>query len=131
MRTFTPRRMIIAAAAFSLLLGAVALSSNFVVALALLFALGFAGISFTTAANTAIQLRVPDELRGRVISLYFMLFAGSTPIGGLLIGGAATLFGVPEALLLCAALCLLGVGGAVLYQQQMARPADPSPAPQA
>jgi MFS family permease len=120
MGRFTPRRMLIAAAAFSLLLGATAMTSNFIVALGLLFALGFAGISFSTAANTIIQLQVPDALRGRVISIYFTLFAGSTPIGGLLIGGAASLFGVPDALLLCAVLCLLGVGGASLYRHHSA-----------
>jgi MFS family permease len=124
MGSFTPRRMIIAAAAFSLLLGAVAASTSFVMAAALLFALGFAGISFTTAANTVIQLRVPDDLRGRVISLYFTLFAGSTPIGGLLIGAAASLFGVPDALLLCAVLCLLGVGAALVYQRSIPRAAQ-------
>lgn len=123
MGSFTPRRMIVAAAAFSLLLGAVALSGSFALTASLLFALGFAGISFTTAANTVIQLRVPDDLRGRVSSLYFMLFAGSTPIGGLLIGGAADLFGVPDALLICAALCLLGVGAALVYQRSIPRAA--------
>ncbi|MEI7646153.1 MAG: MFS transporter [Chloroflexales bacterium] len=125
MGSFTPRRMIIAAAAFSLLLGAVATTSNFAVAAALLFALGFAGISFTTAANTVIQLRVPDDLRGRVSSLYFMLFAGSTPIGGLLIGVTASFFGVPDALLICATLCLLGVCAALLYQRSIPRPVSP------
>ncbi|NTV64872.1 MAG: MFS transporter, partial [Oscillochloris sp.] len=119
MRNFTPRRMIVAAAAFSLLLGALSTTSSLPVALGLLFALGFAGISFTTAANTTIQLRVPDVLRGRVSSLYILLFAGSTPIGGLLIGGAANLIGVPHTILLCATLCLIGVGGGLLYQQRV------------
>ncbi len=122
---FTSRRIIIAAVAFSVLLGAVAATNNFIVSIALLFALGFAGISFTTAANTVIQLRVPDDLRGRVSSLYFMLFAGSTPIGGLLIGGVASLFGVPNALLICAVLCLLGVGVAMLYQRSIPRESAP------
>ncbi|MEI8308477.1 MAG: MFS transporter [Chloroflexales bacterium] len=122
---FTSRRIIIAAVAFSVLLGAIAATNNFIVSIALLFALGFAGISFTTAANTVIQLRVPDDLRGRVSSLYFMLFAGSTPIGGLLIGGVASLFGVPNALLICAVLCLLGVGVAMLYQRSIPRESAP------
>ncbi len=122
---FTSRRIIIAAVAFSVLLGAVAATNNFIVSIALLFALGFAGISFTTAANTVIQLRVPDDLRGRVSSLYFMLFAGSTPIGGLLIGGVASLFGVPNALLICAVLCLLGVGVAMLYQRSIPQESAP------
>jgi hypothetical protein len=46
------------------------------------------------------------------------LFAGSTPLGGLIIGSAANAFGVPDALLLCASLCLVGVGGAMLYRQR-------------
>ncbi|EFO79101.1 major facilitator superfamily MFS_1 [Oscillochloris trichoides DG-6] len=118
MRTFTPQRMIVSAMAFSLLLGALSRTTQLPLALGLLFALGFAGISFTTAANTTIQLRVPDHLRGRVSSLYFTLFAGSTPIGGLLIGGAANVIGVPNTLLLCATLCLLGVGAGTLYQRR-------------
>ncbi len=118
MRTFTPQRMIVSAAAFSLLLGALAVTTWLPLAFGLLFALGFAGISFTTAANTTIQLRVPDHLRGRVSSLYFTLFAGSTPIGGLLIGGAANVIGVPSTLFLCAILCLLGVGIGTLYQRR-------------
>jgi MFS family permease len=77
--------------------------------------MGFAGVSFSTAANTLLQLRVPDELRGRVMSVYSLLFMGSTPVGGLFIGATAHSFGVPDALLICAAVCLAGIGGALLY----------------
>lgn len=112
------RRLLIAAGAFSLLLGAVALTSNYLIAIVILLVLGFAGILFTTTASTLLQMRVPDELRGRVTSLYLLLFMGSTPIGGLLVGASANAWGVPLALVLCAALCLLGVGGAMLYQQR-------------
>jgi MFS family permease len=80
-------------------------------------ALGFAGILFSTSANTLLQLTVPDALRGRVLSLYMLLFAGSTPIGGLLIGSLSSVIGVSETLLVCAALCLLGVGAAGLYRK--------------
>jgi MFS family permease len=113
-RTITLRRLVLAATAFGLLLGAVALTQQFVVAALVLLALGFAGVSFTTAASTLIQLRVPDALRGRVTSVYLLLFVGSTPLGGLLVGSAAQAFGVPAALLLCATLCLLGVGCAMV-----------------
>ena len=44
------------------------------------------------------------------MSVYSLLFMGSTPVGGLFIGARADSFGVPKALLLCAALCLTGVG---------------------
>lgn len=115
-RQVTMRRLLLASAGFSILLGAVALSPVFALSGVLLVALGFMGITFTTTANTLLQLTVPDALRGRVVSLYFLLFAGSTPIGGLLIGTASRAFGVPVALLLCALLCALGLGGAVVYR---------------
>lgn len=117
-RKVTMRRLIVGSTIFSILLGAVAVSSNFIISGVLLIALGFAGILFSTSANTLLQLSVPDALRGRVMSLYMLLFAGSTPIGGLLIGSLSNVIGVPETLLFCAVLCLLGVGFAFLYQRR-------------
>ncbi|HMO56163.1 MAG TPA: MFS transporter [Roseiflexaceae bacterium] len=111
-------RVLVSAVAFSLLLGAVALSSNYWLSLGLLLILGFAGLIFTTTAGTLVQLRVPDALRGRVTSLYMLLFMGSTPIGGLLVGTTAAAWGVSSALLICAACCLLGIGGGFLYLQR-------------
>jgi len=115
-RQVTVRRLIVGSACFSLLLGAIAVSTSFAISAALLIALGFAGILFSTSANTLLQLNVPDALRGRVMSLYMLLFAGSTPIGGLLIGSLSNVIGVSETLLICAGLCLLGVGGALVYR---------------
>lgn len=123
MSKVTVRRLIIGSTIFSVLLGAVAVSTQYALSGALLIALGFAGILFSTSANTLLQLLVPDDLRGRVMSLYMLLFAGSTPIGGLLIGSLSNVIGVSETLLVCAGLCLLGVGGAVLYQRAHERPA--------
>ena len=112
----TLRRLVLGSLAFGLLLGALALSTSLAVSGALLVALGFAGILFSTSANSLLQLKTPDELRGRVMGLYMLLFAGSTPIGGLLIGSLSNVIGVPLTLLLCAALCLIGVGIALVYR---------------
>ena len=49
-------------------------------------------------ANTTMQLAVPDGLRGRVMSVYTTIFAGSTPIGGPMMGGLASLFGIAVSL---------------------------------
>ena len=114
------RRLLFGAAAFSVLLGFTAVVPVFGVAVVLLVALGFAGIMFTTSANTLLQLAVPDALRGRVLSLYWMLFAGSTPVGALLIGTLSKVLGVPETLGLCAALSLLGVGLGAAYGRRTA-----------
>lgn len=115
-REITPRRLLLGSAAFSVLLGAVAFSTSFALSAVLLVALGFAGITFATTANSLLQLTVPDELRGRVMSLYILLFAGSTPIGGFLIGTLSDIIGVSWTLFVCAVLCALGVGGAMLYR---------------
>ena len=115
-RRITLRRLIAGSACFSVLLGGVALSTNFPLSAVLLVALGFAGILFSTSANTQLQLTVPDALRGRVMGLYMLLFAGSTPIGGFLIGSLSNVIGVSLTLLICAGLCLLGVAGALVYR---------------
>jgi MFS family permease len=117
-RQVTRRRLVASAALFSLILGAVALSAHFALTALLLMALGCAGVIFTTSANTLLQLTVPNELRGRVMSLYILLFAGTTPIGGFLIGTLSSNLGVVWALLICAGLCLAGVAGALLYDQR-------------
>ena len=130
-RKLTIARLAAAAAAFAILLAAVAVTTRYNVTLGLLVAMGFAGVSFSTAANTLLQLRVPDELRGRVMSVYSLLFMGSTPVGGLFIGATAHTFGVPDALLLCAAICLAGVGAALLYgrgREAGKAPGQPEPA---
>jgi predicted MFS family arabinose efflux permease len=52
---------------------------------------------------------VPDELRGRVMGVYMMVFAGATPLGASLIGTIAEGGGVPAACLVGGSLALIGV----------------------
>jgi MFS family permease len=47
---------------------------------------GFAMIVFAISANTFVQQQVPDELRGRVMGVYSLIFGGLLPVGGLAIG---------------------------------------------
>ncbi|TMG23179.1 MAG: MFS transporter, partial [Chloroflexi bacterium] len=74
------------------------LSRSFPLSLACMFGIGAGGIAMAATANTTIQLAVPDHLRGRVLSLYTTLFAGSTPIGGIAMGAIAASAGTPVAL---------------------------------
>ena len=80
--------------------GEVALGFSQVYSLSLLLmvVVGFGAILMAATANTTIQLAVPDYLRGRVMSVYTTIFAGSTPIGGPLMGGIASFFGVAVSL---------------------------------
>jgi MFS family permease len=109
------RVMIGAASMFCVLLAGIGLSTSFELTAALLLLFGMVSLVFSTTINTTIQLSVPDELRGRVMSIFFLLMAGSTPIGGLITGQIADRFSVRDALLVEAACCAIGVGVALAY----------------
>lgn len=80
---------------------------------ATLVLLAFTGmfmITFSTTSNSLVQVQTPDHLRGRVMSIYTLVFAGLTPIGSFLSGSAANAFGASFTFGLGAVLCLLVVG---------------------
>jgi predicted MFS family arabinose efflux permease len=54
-----------------------------------LFVIGVLHITFTANTNTAIQMSIPDELRGRVMSVYQLVFDGVNPLGAFLTGTVA------------------------------------------
>lgn len=54
---------------------------------------GLTAMTFTTAAQSYLQLGTPDHLRGRVMGIYTMLFFAGTPVGAPLIGWLSDLFG--------------------------------------
>jgi len=109
------RTLLIGATAFAALLAAVAASHWYALTLVLLVALGVAGISFTATANSTLQITAPDHLRGRVMSLYMLLFAGTTPIGGQLTGIMAEHIGIQFTVGIEAAICALGIAAALAY----------------
>jgi len=117
-------------AAFAVLLGAVALSQWFYATLLVLLLLGMASTAFSATANTSLQMATPDHLRGRVMALYMLLFAGSTPIGGFFTGFMAEHLGVPATIGIEAGLCVLGLSAGLLYylshRRQVAATADAS-----
>jgi MFS family permease len=58
-------------------------------AIVVLVVIGFAFSLYASQSNSALQLTVPDRLRGRVLSLYGYVFFGTAPLGGLLAGWLA------------------------------------------
>ncbi len=107
--------LFVGGAAFAVLLAASALSQWYALTLLLLLALGMANTAFAATANTSLQLAVPDYLRGRVMALYMLLFAGSTPIGGFLTGYMAEHLGVSTALTINASVCAAGMAIGLAY----------------
>jgi MFS family permease len=96
--------------------GLVALSTArvFWFAAIVLFLTGLFGLVLVASCNTAMQLAAPDELRGRVMSLYTLVWGGVFPIGAFIVGSISEHWGVSRALLvngtagLVAAALLLG-----------------------
>jgi MFS family permease len=65
-----------------------------------------------SSSNTLIQAMVPDHLRGRVMSVYSMMFMGMGPFGALLGGAIADRLGAPLAVIMGSVACL---GGAAIF----------------
>jgi MFS family permease len=107
-----PRPIVFGAIALGLGSIVLALSNSFALSLVAMSIAGAGGIAMAVSANTTIQLAVPDQLRGRVMSFYTTIFSASVPAGGLLMGAIASAWGVPLSLFVGALLCLaVGVGG--------------------
>lgn len=112
-----PSRMLIG----SLVLGVAEMlmggTTSYVLDLILMFTAGVGAISMMATANTTIQLAVPDVLRGRVMSVYLTVFAGTSPIGGLAIGAIAASSGAQAALFIGGLISFIAaLGGIVWYR---------------
>src|SRR5207248_743443 len=81
--------------AFGVLLCLIAASPTFGAAMAVMVPMGAAGTAFIARANSLLQLRSRPERRGRVMALFAMVFLGTTPLGGPLIGWAGERFDPP------------------------------------
>jgi MFS family permease len=87
----------------------------------LLLAAGLGGVTMRVSTNTSVQLTTPPEMRGRAMSLFALVFEGTTPLGGLLTGVVAAQLGGPAALIWAgiAALVLIGAGGQILLRLRL------------
>ncbi|MFF8607810.1 MFS transporter [Streptomyces sp. NPDC015346] len=87
------RMLVGAAVAFGVLEIAAALSPSFWLFALLLVPIGMFGLTVNITANSAVQLATDPAMRGRVMSLYMMVFAGGTPIGAPLLGWITDTYG--------------------------------------
>lgn len=95
---------------FSVLLVAIAASRNILLAAPLILAAGYFSMLMINTINATVQANVTDALRGRVMSFYVTVFAGSAPLGGLFAGFVAETWGTPAAFMTGAVLSLATVG---------------------
>ncbi|WP_413736474.1 MFS transporter [Sodalis sp. RH21] len=71
--------------------------------------IGYAILTQNLTSNSLLQYRVPDGLRGRLMSFYSMMLIGTVPIGAIICGGVAQLIGLPLTMIIGGAICLAGV----------------------
>jgi MFS family permease len=97
-----------ASAGFGVALILFSFSGVFWLSAILLVPVGFAMMTQMSSSNTLIQAMVPDELRGRVMSVYSMMFMGMAPLGALMAGSLAELLGAQNTVALGGIVCILG-----------------------
>jgi MFS family permease len=94
---------------------AMAVSRIFPISLGLMVIVGFGAILMAATGNTTIQLAVPDQLRGRVMSVYTTVFSASVPIGGIAFGALASNVGSSAAIALGGVLTVIVAIGALAW----------------
>ncbi|WP_433873577.1 MFS transporter [Saccharopolyspora sp. CA-218241] len=112
------RLVVLGALAFGLLEAVAALMPTYELFALALVPVGVAVMTFTTSANSTVQLAVEPGMRGRVMGLYMLLFLGGKPLGALVTGWLAELFGARMPLLLGA---LVSAGAAVVAALVLAK----------
>lgn len=78
--------------------------------------LGLFFIFFTSSANSTLQINSSNEYRGRVMSVYTLVFAGSTPIGNLYAGIVTEHFGSRIGFFACGAIIILLLVPLIIYR---------------
>ncbi|MEP6895474.1 MAG: MFS transporter, partial [Chloroflexota bacterium] len=88
---------------------ALGFARNMNIALILLAFIGLGTVIQLVTMNTMIQIEVPNELRGRVFSIYFWALQGVAPFGSFAIGWMAQTWNVPATIIIGGTICLLGI----------------------
>ncbi len=109
-------RLVVGQAAFIFGMIAIPYSHSLGPALIVIALMGWGAVTQLATMNTLIQLQVPDQLRGRVFSIYLWALQGIAPFGSLLIGWMTQVLSLSSTALICGLICLVGVSGIHLFQ---------------
>jgi MFS family permease len=122
-RTVQTRDVVRAAGLFGISLLAMAASPTLITSFPAAVFLGFASVVFMTASTAIVQLRAAPEMRGRVLALQAIVFLGSTPIGGPIIGAICEEFGARTGFVVGGVACFVAAAwGAAAVRRGAATP---------
>lgn len=91
-------------------------SRSYFLSVLLLVPVGFCVMVQMASSNTLIQAMVPDRLRGRIMSIYSMMFMGMVPLGSLLAGAVADRIGASWTVAIGG---LVAIAGAILFGRNL------------
>jgi MFS family permease len=122
-RSISVRSVAVASLGYGAAMAVMAFVPNQAAAYVVGVVLGVTSIAFLTASTSIVQVESAPEMRGRVLALQAMLFLGSTPIGGPIVGWVSQQFGARWAIGL-GAIAALGAGawGIVRARRAEAKP---------
>jgi MFS family permease len=116
------RPLVLSALAFGTALAFATVAPNLALEMVALGVAGAGSIAFMSMGNSTLQLKAAPEMRGRVMSLWFVAFQGSTPIGAPLVGLTMTGIGPRAGLGLGALVALLVAAGGALALRRLSVP---------
>jgi MFS family permease len=108
------RTLVLSASGFGIAMALATLAPSLALELTALALVGAGSIAFMSTGNSTLQLSAAPEMRGRVMSLWFVAFQGSTPIGGPIVGATMSALGARAGLGLGAVTALLVAGGGLM-----------------
>lgn len=117
----TGRTTLKLAAAWGAALFGFALAQSYPLALGLLFLAGFFELSFSSLAQTLVQLHAPDAARGRVLGLYAMSASGLRTFSGLTVGLAGSFSSIHTSLATSATLFVAACFGLRMFVKRAER----------
>jgi hypothetical protein len=107
--------------AFGLAMLGLAAAPGFGVAIAALVLVGAASAAFAATTNSLMQLAADSAMRGRTMALWSVVYLGSTPVGGPLVGWVAEHAGARAGVLVGAAAALTAGGGLLFASRPAVR----------
>jgi MFS family permease len=113
------RPLVMAAGGFAVAMAFATVAPALAVELIALALVGVASIAFMSTGNSTLQLGAAPEMRGRVMSLWFVAFQGSTPIGGPVVGAAMGALGARAGLGLGAVTIAIVAAGGLLALRRL------------
>ena len=113
------RPLVLAASGFGIAMALATFAPSIGFELAALTFVGGASLAFMSTGNSTLQLGAAPNMRGRVMSLWFVSFQGSTPIGGPLVGLLMATSGARAGLGLGAITCFVAALGGLLALRRL------------